>query len=203
VFHVKHEALVTAYPDSLPLLESYHHWLATAGIERGLIGPREVERLWDRHIANCAVVEELIPTDSLVYDVGSGAGLPGLVLSIVRPDLKVGLIEPLLRRANFLTEVIGDLGLTDRVSVYRDRAEQVKLAKADVVTARAVAPLSKLLQWTLPLTRAGGLILAMKGTSAQDEILEAHSILKGRPAQIVMCGQGIVDPLTTVVRVAC
>ena len=200
---MKHEALVTAYPDSLPLLESYHHWLATAGIERGLIGPREVERLWDRHIANCAVVEELIPTDSLVYDVGSGAGLPGLVLSIVRPDLKVGLIEPLLRRANFLTEVIGDLGLTDRVSVYRDRAEQVKLAKADVVTARAVAPLSKLLQWTLPLTRAGGLILAMKGTSAQDEILEANSILKGRPAQIVMCGQGIVDPLTTVVRVAC
>lgn len=200
---MKHEALAQAYPEALPLLESYHHWLATAGIERGLIGPREVDRLWDRHIANCAVVEELIPADALVYDVGSGAGLPGLVLAIVRPDIKVGLIEPLLRRANFLNEVITDLGLTDQVVVYRDRAEQIKLGKADVVTARAVAPLSKLLQWTLPLTKAGGLILAMKGTSAQDEILEASSILKGRTAQIVMCGQGIVDPETTVVRVAC
>lgn len=200
---MKHEALAQAYPEALPLLESYHHWLATAGIERGLIGPREVDRLWDRHIANCAVVEELIPADALVYDVGSGAGLPGLVLAIVRPDIKVGLIEPLLRRANFLHEVITDLGLTDQVVVYRDRAEQIKLGKADVVTARAVAPLSKLLQWTLPLTKAGGLILAMKGTSAQDEILEASSILKGRTAQIVMCGQGIVDPETTVVRVAC
>lgn len=200
---MKHEVLAQSYPDAMTLLESYHHWLATAGIERGLIGPREVERLWDRHIANCAVVEELIPAGSLVYDVGSGAGLPGLVLSIVRPDLRVGLIEPLLRRANFLTEVINDLALSDRVSVYRDRAEQVKLSKADVVTARAVAPLSKLLQWTLPLTRTGGLILAMKGTAAQDEIVEAKSVLNGRSAQIVMCGQGIVDPQTTVVRVAC
>jgi len=200
---VKHEALAAAYPEAMPLLESYHHWLATAGIERGLIGPREVERLWDRHIANCAVVEELIPENSLVYDVGSGAGLPGVVLAIVRPDLKVGLIEPLLRRANFLTEVLEDLGLTDRVSIYRDRAEQVKLGKADVVTARAVAPLTKLLQWTLPLTRNGGLILAMKGTLAQDEILEAGSILKSRTAQIVTCGQGIVDPATTVVSVVC
>ena len=200
---MKHEALATAYPEAMPLFESYHYWLATAGIERGLIGPREVERLWDRHIANCAVVEELIPNESLVYDVGSGAGLPGLVLAIVRPDLRVGLIEPLLRRANFLTEVIDDLGLKGRVEVYRDRAEQVKLGKADVVTARAVAPLIKLLQWTLPLTRGGGLILAMKGSSAQDEILAAESALKGRTAQIVMCGQGIVDPATTVVRVAC
>lgn len=200
---MKHEALAAAYPEAMPLLESYHHWLATAGIERGLIGPREVERLWDRHIANCAVVEELIPENSLVYDVGSGAGLPGVVLAIVRPDLKVGLIEPLLRRANFLTEVIEDLGLTARVSIYRDRAEQVKLGKADVVTARAVAPLTKLLQWTLPLTRNGGLILAMKGTLAQDEILEAGSILKSRTAQIVTCGQGIVDPATTVVSVVC
>ena len=200
---MKHEALARAYPDAMPMLEVYHHWLATAGIERGLIGPREVDRLWDRHIANCAVVEELIPADSLVYDVGSGAGLPGLVLAIVRPDIKVGLIEPLLRRANFLNEVITDLGLTDRVVVYRDRAEQIKLSKADVVTARAVAPLTKLLQWTLPLTRQGGLILAMKGTSAQDEIAEASSVLKDRSAQIVMCGQGIVDPQTTVVRVAC
>lgn len=200
---MKHENLANAYPNAMPMLEAYHHWLATAGIERGLIGPREVDRLWDRHIANCAVVEELIPADSLVYDVGSGAGLPGLVLAIVRPDLTVGLIEPLLRRANFLTEVVADLGLSDRVSVYRDRAEQVKLGKADVVTARAVAPLAKLLQWTLPLTRQGGLILAMKGTSAQDEILEASSVLKGRTAQIVMCGEGIADPATTVVRVAC
>jgi 16S rRNA (guanine527-N7)-methyltransferase len=200
---VKHEALATAYPEAMPLLQCYHDWLANAGIERGLIGPREVERLWDRHIANCAVVEGLIPADSLVYDVGSGAGLPGLVLAIVRPDLKVGLIEPLLRRANFLTEVIDDLRLNDHVEVYRDRAEQVKLVKADVVTARAVAPLAKLLQWTLPLTRSGGQILAMKGSSAEDEILEANSVLKGRTAQIVMCGQGIVDPATTVVRVVC
>ena len=200
---MKHEALAHAYPAAIPLLESYHHWLATAGMERGLIGPREVDRLWDRHIANCAVVEELVPSGSLVYDVGSGAGLPGLVLAIVRPDLRVGLIEPLLRRANFLTEVITELGLSEQVTVYRDRAEQIKLVKADVVTARAVAPLSKLLQWTLPLTRSGGLILAMKGSSAQDEIVEAEVVLKGRTAEIVMCGASVVDPATTVVRVAC
>lgn len=185
------------------MLTQYHDWLAGAGIERGLIGPREHERLWERHIANCAVVEECIPKNVLVYDIGSGAGLPGIVLAIVRPDLKLGLIEPLLRRANFLNEVIGDLGVTDRVTVHRGRAEELNLPKADVVTARAVAPLEKLMKWSLPLIKSQGMILALKGQSAQEEIEKAKGQLGSRTTKIVTCGSGIIDPATTVVQVVC
>lgn len=193
--------ITEAYPDAGENLTRFAHWLTGAGIERGFLGPREVDRIWDRHIANCAVVEELIPPNSKVFDIGSGAGLPGLVLAIVRPDITIGLIEPLMRRSEFLKEVVADLGISQQVTVMRGRAEELKGHTAPVITARAVAPLGKLLTWSLPLTSKGGQILAMKGSSAADEIAEAADILKGRKAEIVLCGQGIVDPQTTVVRV--
>jgi len=197
---VKHEALVAAYPESEENLTKYAHWLATQGLTRGLLGPREVDRIWDRHLANCAVITELIPDKATVIDIGSGAGLPGLVIAIVRSDVKVTLVEPLLRRCEFLEEVIADLALTN-VTVIRSRAEQTKNLKADVVTARAVAPLERLLGWTLPLMAKGGQVLAMKGSSAADEILNAESQLRGFTAEIFELGQGIVDPLTTVVQI--
>jgi 16S rRNA (guanine527-N7)-methyltransferase len=193
--------VIDAYPEAADNLVRYANWLSGAGVERGFLGPREVDRIWDRHIANCAAVEELIPADTTVFDIGSGAGLPGLVLAIVRPDIKVGLIEPLQRRSEFLIEVVTDLGIGGRVTVMRGRAEELKGKQAPVVTARAVAPLKKLLTWSLPLTSPGGQILAMKGSSAAAEIEDAKEILKGRTAEIVQCGAEIVDPLTTVVRV--
>ena len=195
------QTIIEAYPEAAQNLIRYADWLAGAGVERGFLGPREVERIWDRHIGNCAVVEELIPQQAKVFDIGSGAGLPGVVLAIVRPDISVGLIEPLMRRSEFLIEVVNDLGLADQVTVMRGRAEELRGQSAQVVTARAVAPLAKLLAWSLPLTAKGGQILAMKGSSAADEIIAAKDALKGKSAEIVFCGQGIVDPLTTVVRV--
>lgn len=193
--------ITEVYPDAAENLARFAHWLAGAGVERGFLGPREVDRIWDRHIANCAVVEELIPQNSKVFDIGSGAGLPGLVLAIVRTDITISLIEPLMRRSEFLKEVVADLGITEQVTVLRGRAEELKGQTAPVVTARAVAPLGKLLTWSLPLTTKGGQILAMKGSSAATEIAEATDILKGRKAEIVLCGAGVVDPQTTVVRV--
>ena len=201
MFHVKHEALSNAFPDEFNDLERYAHWLETAGIERGLMGPRETGRIWDRHIANCAVVQELIKPETSVIDIGSGAGLPGLVLAIVRPDIHMTLVEPLLRRCEFLNEVIQDLGLASRVTVRRGRADEMKGLTAWVVTSRAVAPMAKLVSWSLPLVKNGGEILAIKGLSAQTEIDDAGKVLKNRTAEIVQCGAGIVDPLTTVVRV--
>jgi len=193
--------ITEVYPDAAKNLTRFADWLAGAAVERGFIGPREVDRIWDRHISNCAVIEVLIPQNSKVFDIGSGAGLPGLVLAIVRPDITIGLIEPLMRRSEFLTEVATDLGITDRVTVMRGRAEELKGHTAPIVTARAVAPLGKLLTWSLPLTAKGGQILAIKGSSAATEIADATEILNARKAEIILCGEGIVDPQTTVVRV--
>ena len=195
------KTIIEVYPEAAENLARYADWLAGAGVERGFLGPREVDRIWDRHIGNCAVVEELIPKDAKVFDIGSGAGLPGVVLAIVRPDISVGLIEPLMRRSEFLTEIVNDLGIAERVTIMRGRAEELRGQTAQIVTARAVAPLGKLLTWSLPLTAKGGQILAMKGSSAANEIIAAKDALKGKTAEIVYCGQGIVDPLTTVVRV--
>lgn len=136
------------------------------------MGPREGERLWQRHVGNSLALDDAVPQGSDVADVGSGAGLPGLPLAIVRPDLRVTLIEPLLRRANFLQEAVDELGLGDRVTVVRARAEDVR-ERYDVVVCRAVAPLEKLLKWTLPLFGDGGQLLALKGESAEDEIRTA------------------------------
>jgi 16S rRNA (guanine527-N7)-methyltransferase len=193
----------TLFGDGLPLAERYVAWLAGPGVERGLLGPREVSRLWERHVLNCAVLAPLVPAEAHVGDVGSGAGLPGIVLAILRPDLSVVLVEPLLRRVDFLREVVGDLELTS-VQVVRDRAEQVQSSRFSVVTARAVAPLDRLLGWTLPLLGPGGELLAMKGASAAEELEGAAATLarwKIEEAQVLQVGVGVVDPLTTVVRV--
>ena len=171
-------------------------------MERGLIGPREAPRLWERHLINCAVVAEAVPASATVCDVGSGAGLPGVVLAIARPDLQVTLLEPLLRRAVFLNEVIADLGLAP-TRVERARAEDVHGERFEVVTARAVAPLSRLLEWTMPLVSARGALLAMKGSSLEAELTDAAPVLRRlhcAPPQILELG---VPPSTTrVVRVA-
>jgi 16S rRNA (guanine527-N7)-methyltransferase len=150
--------------------------LASDGIAQGLIGPREVDRLWDRHILNSAAVTELVVRDATVVDVGSGAGLPGIPLAILRPDLRVTLLEPLLRRVNFLTEVVDTLGLVDRVTVVRDRAEGHRERYA-VVLARAVAPLVELVPWCAPLRSSAGTILALKGRSAAAELSAAQPAL--------------------------
>src|SRR4051794_3351160 len=145
----------SVFGDHLPLAEHYAQLLATDGVVRGLIGPREAPRLWDRHLLNCAVLSELIDTDAYVVDVGSGAGLPGIVLAIARPDLLVTLVEPLARRCDFLVEAVEALALEERVEVVRARAEEYTGPLADIVTARAVAPLDRLAGWCLPLARAG------------------------------------------------
>jgi 16S rRNA (guanine527-N7)-methyltransferase len=184
--------------------EAYAGWLAGAGIERGLIGPREVARLWERHLLNCAAVADLVPSGTTVCDLGSGAGLPGIPLAIRRPDLQVTLLEPLLRRTRFLDEVVEALALPN-VQVRRGRAEElVGSALFDVVTSRAVAPLERLARWSLPLTRGGGLMLAMKGSSAPDEVAAARGVLRrlhGRDVRILSVGDGVLGPPVTVVAV--
>ncbi|MFJ6832662.1 16S rRNA (guanine(527)-N(7))-methyltransferase RsmG [Streptomyces sp. NPDC091209] len=183
----------------------YAELLAEAGVQRGLIGPREVPRLWERHILNCAVLSEVVPEAVTVCDVGSGAGLPGIPLALVREDLKITLLEPLLRRTTFLTEVVEMLGL-DHVTVVRGRAEEVmgKLQPVHVVTARAVAPLDRLAAWGIPLLRPYGEMLALKGDTAEEELKASATALSKLGAvetSILHVGEGIVDPLSTVVRV--
>nr|WP_202420665.1 16S rRNA (guanine(527)-N(7))-methyltransferase RsmG [Actinomadura rayongensis] len=188
----------------MPVAERYAEFLAGAGVERGLIGPREADRLWERHLINCAVAAEAIPVGATVVDIGSGAGLPGLVLAIVRPDLAVTLLEPLLRRTTFLHEAVELLGLTN-VEVRRGRAEEsARDLSADVATARAVAPLERLVTWALPLLRPGGELLALKGERAAVELDEARPVLQRfgvRTAELLQVGQGKVEPPTTLVRV--
>ena len=157
-------------------ISRYVDILATDGVTRGLIGPREVDRLWDRHILNSVAVTDLVARDATVVDVGSGAGLPGVPLAILRPDLRVTLLEPLLRRVNFLTEVIDVLGLADRVNEVLERAEEHRERYA-VVLARAVAPLVKLVPWCAPLRSPTGTILALKGRSAGAELSAAQPAL--------------------------
>ena len=183
----------------------YAELLAEAGVQRGLIGPREVPRLWQRHLLNCAVLSEVVPEGVTVCDVGSGAGLPGIPLALVREDLKITLLEPLLRRTTFLTEVVELLGL-DHVTVVRGRAEEVmgKLTPVHVVTARAVAPLDRLATWGVPLLRPYGEMLALKGDTAEEELKSAATALSKLGAvetSVLHVGEGVVDPLSTVVRV--
>ncbi|KRD21281.1 MULTISPECIES: 16S rRNA (guanine(527)-N(7))-methyltransferase RsmG [unclassified Streptomyces] len=183
----------------------YAELLAEAGVQRGLIGPREVPRLWERHLLNCAVLSEVVPEGVTVCDVGSGAGLPGIPLALVREDLKITLLEPLLRRTNFLTEVVELLGL-DHVTVARGRAEEVmgSMPSVHVVTARAVAPLDRLATWGIPLLRPYGEMLALKGDTAEEELKSAATALSKLGAvgtSILQVGEGVVDPLSTVVRV--
>ena len=199
------DAAAAVFGERLALAGRYAELLATEGVVRGLIGPRETPRLWDRHLVNCGVMAEMIPVGASVIDVGSGAGLPGIVLAVARPDLIITLVEPLARRTVFLEEAVTTLGLNN-VTVVRGRAEDAagELPGADVVTARAVAALDKLAGWCLPLAAVGGRLLAMKGSSAADEIAEhaaAINALGGGEPVIRLCGAGLIEPPTTVVEI--
>ena len=189
----------------LPLVQRYAELLATEGVVRGLIGPREAPRLWERHLLNSAAVTEAFPEGAVtVCDIGSGAGLPGLVVAIVRPELQVTLVEPLLRRTTFLQEVVDELAL-DNVEVVRGRADALHGSRQfDVVTSRAVAPLGRLLDWSMPLVAPTGALVAMKGSSVTDEIVDASAALAkwgcGTP-EVLTVGSDLASSTTMVVRV--
>ena len=192
------------FGDRLALAERFVGILADSGVSHGLIGPREVPRLWERHVLNCAVIHPAIEPAQMVIDVGSGAGLPGLALAIARPDLDLHLIEPMLRRTNWLSMAVDELGLTN-VTVHRGRAEEfVGVLRAPVVTARAVARLSELARWCLPLLLPGGSLLAIKGLSVAEEVESDRAVVRRLGAideVIETYGVGIVDQETTVLRV--
>ncbi len=197
-------AAAAVFGSRLDAATKYARMLAGDGLTRGLLGPREVPRLWDRHLLNCAVISELVAPAATVTDVGSGAGLPGIPLALARPDLHIELLEPLQRRVVFLQETVTALGL-DRVQVVRGRAEDaVRPTGVDVVTARAVAPLSRLAAWCLPLLRPGGSLIALKGSQARAELAACADDLGRLGAvdwEVVTCGVGLLDAPTTVVRV--
>lgn len=202
-------AAATVFGDRLDTARAYVGLLATAGMERGLLGPREIDRLWERHVLNSAAVAELLEPGETVVDVGSGAGLPGIPLAIVRPDLRVWLIEPMQRRCDFLTAAVDHLGIA--ATVIRGRAEDVAVRRAvaaatgvgaDAAVSRAVAGLDKLARWCLPLLRTDGRMLALKGDRAAEEVAECGGALRGLGAtgvRVVRCGAGYLDPPTTVV----
>lgn len=168
------------FGDRIELAEKYARFLSTAGLERGLMGPRERPRLWDRHVLNSAAAAGPLSVGESVVDIGSGAGLPGVPLALAREDLQITLVEPLLRRVTFLEEAVADLGID--VRVVRGRAEERAVTAvagdADVVTSRAVAPLAKLAGWSAPLLRVGGRMIALKGSSAEDEVERDRAALR-------------------------
>jgi 16S rRNA (guanine527-N7)-methyltransferase len=196
------EGVAIVFGPALDSARLFARFLATRGIEQGLLGPHEVPRLWDRHLLNCAVVAELIDEGHrTLVDIGSGAGLPGLVLAMVLPDREVTLLEPMERRCRFLSECVAELGLAN-ATVRRGRAEDIAM-RADVATARAVAPLGRLADLAAGLVRPGGMVLAIKGRTAADELKNARPALRrigARGAEVVRAGQGKVVPATTVVR---
>lgn len=190
------------YQSNYSTINRYVDILGSTGVEWGLIGPREVDRLWERHILNSAALADLIPQGSQTVDVGSGAGLPGIPLAVLRPDLQMTLLEPLLRRSTFLTHSVDDLGITNTTRVVRARAEDHR-ETYDVVLARAVAPLDRLIGWCNPLRDPAGTILALKGQSAQDEIADAAGTLRAhrlRAEVLSVRATPDSDP-TTVVRI--
>jgi len=198
------EAATKIFGERIGVAERYAELLAGIGVEWGLIGPREVERLWDRHLLNCAALAELFEPGERVADIGSGAGLPGLPLAIAKPGVRVVLVESLLRRAEFLRTVVADLELD--VEVVRGRAEDAAVREAvggcDAVVSRAVASLDKLARWSLPLLRPGGRMVAIKGERAYDEVLEHRRVMTGlgaTDARVMECGVSYLSPPTTVV----
>lgn len=178
-------ALSSLYPHAAKQLKRYVDILANRGISWGLLGPREGDKLWARHVANSVALVDAVPEGVSVADVGSGAGLPGIPLALARPDLRVVLLEPLQRRSEFLNLAVEELDLSSRVSVVRARAEEYSPEGAlphsfDVVTCRAVAPLTKLLGWTSDLFLPHGQLIAIKGRSAEEEVAKAHTALRKR-----------------------
>ncbi|MCL9760706.1 16S rRNA (guanine(527)-N(7))-methyltransferase RsmG [Frankia sp. AiPa1] len=185
----------------------YTELLATVGVERGLIGPRETDRLWARHVLNCAVLAEVVPDGADLVDVGSGAGLPGIPLALARPDVQVELLEPMQRRCQFLLEVVTALGLESQVSVRRGRAPDAGIGpdsrRFGVVVARAVAPLERLGAILLPMLQPGGVMLAMRGSRILAELQDARGSLGTQgwhPVDVVVCGEGRVDEPSRVLR---
>lgn len=218
VFHVKPDERVeaaevraaaqTVFGDRYAAAERFVALLAGPGTVRGVIGPKEAGRLWERHVLNSAVLAELIPRHARVLDVGSGAGLPGIPLALARPDLTVALLEPMARRVDWLTQVVAELGLP--VRVYRGRVEdprtRAELGQWEIVAARAVAPLGRLASWCLPLLIPGGMLLAIKGASADEEVAREAATVRsagGEIAKIVTCGTTVLRQPTTVVVVRC
>jgi 16S rRNA (guanine527-N7)-methyltransferase len=211
MFHVKHDkasaapqAANTLFGPRLAKARRYAELLAGAGVERGVIGPREVDRLWDRHLLNSAAIAEFLPENARVADIGSGAGLPGIPLALARPDLRVTLIEPLLRRTDFLHEVIDELEID--VTVVRGRAEERvvrgQVGEMDAVVSRAVASLDKVTKWSMPLLRPGGEMLAIKGERAEEEAREHQRVLASLGAievRVMRCCADFLDPPATVV----
>jgi 16S rRNA (guanine527-N7)-methyltransferase len=201
---VSRETAERVFGPELPRAEAFAELLAIDGVRRGLIGPREADRLWSRHLLNSAVVAEACPPSGLVVDVGSGAGLPGIPLALARPALTVRLVEPLLRRVTFLAEVVERLGLAN-VEVVRSRVEDLHGAwTAPTVTARAVAPLDRLAGWCLPMVAAGGSLLALKGDRADAELATAQALLRGlgaRSAAVEEVGRDVVVPPVRLVRI--
>ena len=222
MFHVKHgnpcegsvspaapgdrvsESVAALFGPRLDLAQRYAEVLAGAGVERGLLGPREVDRLWDRHLLNSAAVSELLDPGERIVDIGSGAGLPGLPLAIARPDLEIVLLEPLLRRSDFLREVVAELGLP--VDVVRGRAEEPwvreQIGEKDAAVSRAVAALDKLTKWSMPLLRTGGRMVAIKGEQAPDEVRQHRRVMEATGAvdvRVVTCGANYLRPPATVV----
>lgn len=196
-------AAAVLFGSALPAARRYADLLAGAAVDRGLLGPREVPRLWERHLLNCAVLAPLVPAGSRLVDVGSGAGLPGLLLALVRPDLEVLLVDALGRRCRFLDEAVHELGLAN-VTVRQGRAEQMGGLGADVVTARAVARVGRLATWCLPLLRPGGQLLAVRGAHADEEVAAAVVDLLRLGAEaweVLVVGAEYVQPPTTVLRV--
>ncbi|WP_245566628.1 16S rRNA (guanine(527)-N(7))-methyltransferase RsmG [Thermocrispum agreste] len=193
------------FGESVERLNRFVALLAEQGVERGLIGPREIERIWDRHVLNSAVVGELVPEGAHVVDVGSGGGFPGVPLALARPDISITLLESMARRVQWLEEVLDELSL-ENADVLRGRAEdkavRAELGAVDVVTARAVAPLGRLAQWCLPLLRTGGLLLAVKGASVAEEIARDEAIVEkagGESIDVVQCGVDVLEVPATVV----
>lgn len=221
MFHVKHggpdeaagetagpgappETAAAVFGERLEVAQRYASLLAGAGVERGLLGPREVGRIWERHILNSAAIAELLGPGDRIIDIGSGAGLPGIPLAIARPDLKVVLLEPLLRRSEFLAEVVNELGLA--VEVVRGRAEEPavrgRFGERDAAVSRAVAALDKLTKWSMPLLRAGGRMLAIKGERASEEVEQFRRVMAASGAadvRVVTCGADYLRPPATVV----
>ena len=192
------------FGDRLGLAQRYAELLADIGVDWGILGPHEIDRLWERHLLNCGVVAELLEPGDRVADIGSGAGLPGLPLAIAKPGLRIVLIESLLRRTEFLRTAVAELGLD--VEVVRGRAEDPAVRQSvggrDAVVSRAVAPLDKVTRWSLGLLRPGGRMLAVKGERAPDELREHRRVMTGlgaTDARVVECGVSYLSPPTTVV----